>query len=174
MGYSGAMTNASGATDKPSAGDPIPPKCAVIEVHVAELKQLFNAIDPSPFREKDLDPKAEDFIVSWARDAHGDASLALLVYLDRQAGLADEAAILRDAIREYFSQRAMATRRQLRQLFRVGRTSLAIGITVLALSLLAGDFAAKMLSGKTLGELLRESLLIGGWVAMWRPMELFL
>ncbi len=157
-----------------SAGDPIPPQCAIIEVHVAELKQLFNAIDPSPFREKDLDPKAEDFIVSWARDVHGDASLALLVYLDRRAGLADEAAILRDAIREYFSQRAMATRRQLRQLFRVGRTSLAIGITVLALSLLAGDFAAKMLSGKTLGELLRESLLIGGWVAMWRPMEMFL
>jgi hypothetical protein len=38
-----------------SAGDPIAPDCEVIEVHVAELKQLFNAIDPSPFREKDLD-----------------------------------------------------------------------------------------------------------------------
>ena len=157
-----------------SAGDPIPPQCEVIEIHVTELKQLFNAIDPSPFREKDLDPKAEEFIVSWARDVHGDASLALLVYLDRQAGLPDEAAILRDAIREYFSQRAMATRRRLRQLFRVARTSLAIGITVLALSLLAGNFAARMLRGNALGELLKESLLIGGWVAMWRPMELFL
>jgi hypothetical protein len=37
------------------AGDPIPPKCAVIEVHVGELKQLFDAIDPSPFRDRDLD-----------------------------------------------------------------------------------------------------------------------
>src|SRR5216684_6040598 len=44
------MTNASGTKDKGSAGDPIPPKCSVIEVHVGELKQLFNAIDPSPFR----------------------------------------------------------------------------------------------------------------------------
>jgi hypothetical protein len=42
------MTN--GTKDKASAGDPIP----VIEVHVGELKQLFNAIDPSPFRDKDL------------------------------------------------------------------------------------------------------------------------
>jgi len=157
-----------------SSGDPIPPKCEVIEIHVAELKQLFNAIDPSPFRERDLDPKAEEFIVSWARDVPREASLALLVYLDRQAGLPDEAAILRDAIHEYFNQRAMATRRQLRQLFRVGRTSLAIGITVLALCLLAGNFAARMLSGNTLGELLKESLLIGGWVAMWKPMEMFL
>ena len=55
----------------------------------------------------------------------------------------------------------------------VGRTSLAIGITFLALSLVAGDFAAKLLRN-TVGELLRESLLIGGWVAMWRPMEMFL
>lgn len=38
-----------------SAGDAIPPKCEVIEVRVAELRQLFNAIDPSPFRERDLD-----------------------------------------------------------------------------------------------------------------------
>src|ERR1700694_2117409 len=61
------MTNASGTKDKASAGDPIPPKCSVIEVHVGELKQLFNAIDPSPFRDKDLDPKAEEFIVGWPR-----------------------------------------------------------------------------------------------------------
>jgi hypothetical protein len=45
-----------------SAGDPFPRNCELIEVHVAELKQLFNAIDPSPFRERDLDPNAEEFI----------------------------------------------------------------------------------------------------------------
>ena len=41
-----------------SAGDTIPTQCRVIEVRVAELRQLFNAIDPSPFRERDLDPRA--------------------------------------------------------------------------------------------------------------------
>jgi len=74
------------------AGDAIPPKCEVIEVHVSELKQLFDAIDPSPFRERDLDPKAEEFIVSWAKDVPRDRSLALVVDLDREAGLPDEAA----------------------------------------------------------------------------------
>jgi hypothetical protein len=39
------------------AGDHIPPKCHVIEVRIAELRQLFNAIDPSPFHERDLDPQ---------------------------------------------------------------------------------------------------------------------
>jgi hypothetical protein len=97
------MTNASGTNDKPSAGDPLPPKCSVIEVHVGELKQLFNAIDPSPFRDKDLDPKAEEFIVGWAKDLPRDATLALVVDLDREAGLPDEAAVLRDAIHAFFS-----------------------------------------------------------------------
>ena len=76
--------------DKATAGDAIPPKCAVIEVHVGELRQLFNSIDPSPFRNKDLDPKAEEFIVGWAKDLPRDAALALIVDLDRQAGLPDE------------------------------------------------------------------------------------
>ena len=82
--------------DKVSAGDPIPAKCSVIEVHVGELKQLFNSIDPSPFRNKDLDREAEEFIVGWAKDLPRDVPLALLVDLDRQAGLPDEAAVLRD------------------------------------------------------------------------------
>jgi hypothetical protein len=157
-----------------AAGDPIPANCVVIAVHVTELKQLFNAIDPSPFRERDLDPNAEEFIVGWAKDAPADATLALVVQLDRPAGRPEEAATLKEAIHEYFGHRAEATRQRLRQLFRLGRTSLVIGITCLAASLLLGDFLSNVLSGRSLGEVLRESLLIGGWVAMWRPMEIFL
>ena len=159
---------------RPSAGDPIPPRCEVIEVHVAELRQLFNAIDPSPFRQRDLDPNAEEFIVGWAREAPTDATLALVVYLDRPAGLPEEPAILRDAIREFFGHRSEASGRRLHQLFRLGRTSLFIGVTCLATFVLLGDIIQVLLGERRLGEILRESLLIGGWVAMWRPMEIFL
>src|ERR1700741_5537721 len=115
MAYSRPMTSLSGTPDKPSAGDPLPAKCAVIEVHVGELKQLFNAIDPSPFRDKDLDPKAEEFIVGWAKDLPRDAPLALVVDLDREAGVPDEAAVLRDAIHEFFRHRAETSRQRLRE-----------------------------------------------------------
>jgi hypothetical protein len=157
-----------------SAGDPLPEHCEPIEIHVAELKQLFNAIDPSPFREKDLDPDAEEFIVSWAREIPTTAALALVVYLDRSAGLPEEPAILRGAIREFFHHRALAARGRLRQLFRRGRTSLVIGVSCVAVSLLLGDLVVALLGEHRLGQIVRESLLIGGWVAMWRPMEVFL
>lgn len=157
-----------------SAGDPIPSQCAVIEVHVAELRQLFNSIDPSPFRNRDLDTKAEEFIVGWAKDFPGDKRLALLVDLDRSAGLPDEAVVLSDSIHEYFRQRALAQRRRLRDLLRVGRTSLVIGLAVLAAAIAGGDFLFKLLKGSHVGEILRETLAIGGWVSMWRPLEIFL
>jgi hypothetical protein len=154
--------------------DPIPPECEVIEVHVADLQQLFNSIDPAPFREKDLDPNAEEFIVSWARDVDRNAKLALLVHVDRPAGIPEEISILRDAIREHFSRRALATRRRLQRLFRRGRLSLLIGFCFLALSIGVGGLVEGALAGRRIGEILRESLLIGGWVAMWRPLEIFL
>ena len=168
------MSSTSSAKDTNVAGDPIPPKCEVIEVHVGELKQLFDAIDPSPFRDRDLDPKAEEFILGWAKDLPRESSLALVVNLDREAGLPDEAAVLRDAIHEFFRHRAETQRQRLRELLRVGRTSLVIGLVALAAAIGLGDFLATLLRGSRVGEVVRESLTIGGWVSMWRPLEVFL
>jgi len=156
-----------------SAGDPIPANCELIEVHVSELKQLFNAIDPSPFRERDLDPNAEQFIVDWAKAASPSANLGLAVHLDRPAELANEPAELREAIHQFFRHRAELSRRRLRELFRRGRTSLAIGVGALGISLALGNLIAGVASNH-LAPILQESLLIGGWVAMWRPLEIFL
>jgi hypothetical protein len=156
-----------------SAGDTIPAECRAIEVRVAELRQLFNAIDPSPFRERDLDPRAEAFIVDWARDLPRDAPLALLVHLERACGPEDEAAMLRDAVHEYFRQRALDFRRQLRDLFRRGRISLVIALAFLGVALTASDLI-RNLSQSPVAEVFSEGLIIGGWVAMWRPLEVFL
>lgn len=156
-----------------SAGDVIPAGSRAIEVRVSELRQLFNAIDPSPFREQDLDPRAEEFIVEWARDLPRDAALALRVHLERAPGQADEGTLLRDAIHQYFQTRAAVSRRQLRELFRRGRISLLIGLAFLAGALALSDLIGNAGGGR-FAALLREGFVIGGWVAMWRPLEVFL
>jgi hypothetical protein len=158
----------------PAAGDLLPAGCVRIEVHVAELKQLFNAMDPSPFRERDLDPNAEEFIAGWAKEAPRDAPLAMVVHLDRSMGRPDEAAALGEAVHEFFIDRARVTRQRLHDLFRRGRISLVIGIVTLSALFALSDLIGAVMSGWHVGEPLRESLLIGGWVAMWRPLEIFL
>ena len=160
-------------TSSVAAGDPLPATCELIEVHVSELKQLFNAIDPSPFRERDLDPDAEEFITDWAKEASPGVTFGLAVYLDRPAGLANEPTELREAVHQFFRHRAELSRRRLRELFRRGRTSLAIGVCALGASVAGGNLVGSVFSSH-FAEIFKESLVIGGWVAMWRPIEIFL
>jgi hypothetical protein len=156
-----------------TVGDEIPQNCEPIEIHVNELSLLFNAMDPSPLPVKDLDPKAEEFIVSWARSLHRDAQLALQVDVDRP-GVSDHVAMVRDGIHEFFRQRSLSASRRLSQLFRVGRTSLLIGIVFLTVAVTLAGLVDRALGGSQVSALIRESMVIGGWVAMWRPLEIFL
>ena len=142
-----------------SAGDAVSSAFKVIEVRVAELRQLFNAIDPSPFRERDLDPRAEEFIVEWARDIPRDAPLTLLVHLERACGPEDEATVLGDAMHGYFKQRALDSQRRLRELFRRGRISLVIALAFLSASVAVSDLVG-CVSQSRFVEVFREGLLI--------------
>lgn len=145
-----------------------------LDLHVGNIEQLFNSIDPAPFRERDLDPQAEEFIVGWARELRSDGPLALRVRIDEPTTDGDARAIIQEAVCRFFEQRAVVTRRRLRQLLRVGRASLVIGLLFLAASTAVGDLMEAALRSTRFGGLVRESLLIGGWVAMWRPLEIFL
>ena len=71
-------------------------------------------------------------------------------------------------------RREIAARRTLRELFRRGRISLAIGLAFLTSFIVVGDWVAGFFAESRLGQVFREGLLIGGWVAMWRPIEVFL
>jgi hypothetical protein len=147
---------------------------SVLDLHLAELRQIFDSMDPAPFRERDLDPKANEYIVDWARECPSDRPLALVVHLDsRQAGTG-EATLLGDAVREFYRGRAAATRHDLSRLFRTGRISLVIGLAFFAVATAVGEALSTVITKETYAGLLRESLVIGGWVALWRPLEIFL
>jgi len=146
----------------------------VIQVRVRELGQLFNSIDPSPFREKDLDDDASEFIVSWAKELPANEPLTLLVHLDRADVPPEAAGDLSQAVHLFFGHRSELTERRLRQLLRTGRTSLIIGLLFLAACVLIGNWTAGTFHQSEVAQIVRESLLIGGWVAMWRPLEIFL
>lgn len=156
------------------AAERVPPNGALIEVHVADLMALFNSFDPTPFHKRDLDPDAEAFITSWARDLPPTRPLALVVHADQQAVPDEDIEDARRAVRDHFARRAGDTRRKLRLLFRNGRIALVIGLTVVAGSVIVGDLIENMLGERRIGSVIRESFLIGGWVAMWRPLEIFL
>ena len=156
------------------SGIPQSPDQHVIQVHVAELRQMFNNMDPAPFHSRDLDPEAETFIVEWARELPRQAPLALRVHVDTPEQAQEEEKALTASIREYFDNRVISVRRRLRNLFARGRSSLVIGIAFLSSALLASEMLGQVADPGRFLVILRESLMIGGWVAMWRPLEIFL
>jgi hypothetical protein len=143
-----------------------------ISLKLRDINQLFNSMDPSPFVEKDLDDDAEEFIVSWAQEFSPNATLKLRIYLD-QWPAEDPKELIRTAVHNHFAHRAKIIDLEFKRLLRQGRTSLFIGLLFLAACLIL----SRMLLGHDAGtwaSIVRESLTIAGWVAMWRPMQIYL
>lgn len=143
-----------------------------IKLKLHYMSQLFNSMAPSPFVEKDLDDDADEFIAGWAQEFPSGAPLKLRIYLE-QWPTEDPKDLIRTAIRNHFAHRAQTTDLEFKRLLKLGRTSLIIGLLFLATCLLV----SRGLLGHEAGAwaaVLRESLTIAGWVAMWRPMQIFL
>jgi hypothetical protein len=145
-----------------------------IEIRLQTLSQLFNSMDPSPFHERDLDPAASEFILSWAQEHHVRTPLRLVVHLAQvpEQAQADVESLVANSIHHYFRYQELLTRRALRHLMRDGWISLLIGLTFLGVCSLAAQQLAPQLPGG--GRLLEEGLTIIGWVAMWRPVDIYL
>lgn len=142
-----------------------------IELNLRDVNQLFNSMDPSPFYDKDLDNDAEEFIVSWAREYPPDAPLTLRVHLE-QWPTEDPASLIREAVHNFFAYRTKLNLLEYRNLMKLGRTSLLIGLLFLTTCLIIIKlFLSNDAGSWTL--IARESMTIAGWVAMWRPMEIY-
>lgn len=151
----------------------MPTEPTMIQIRIHELRQLFNSIDPSPFRERDLDPDCEEFIVSWAREMPPDRGLELEIRIDREQPPAELAADVPSAVRSHFAREAGLQDLRRRRMVREGRLSLVIGLVLLVLCEGAAALVPAARLG-TAGEILRESLIIAGWVVMWHPLEILL
>jgi hypothetical protein len=149
------------------------PKVHRIELNLKEISQLFNTMDPSPFHEKDLDHEAEEFIVNWAWDFPLVEPIVLVIHLGTVPREQESQPMIERAIRHYFAYKLERNRLELRHLMKDGLRSLLTGLTFLAACLTV----SRLLVGEGAGTfptVARESLAIGGWVAMWRPMQIYL
>src|SRR5258705_8931712 len=146
-----------------------PPAGDAVEIRIEDIGQLFESLDPFPFREKDLNKEAEEFIVSWARELPLDQPLTIVVHIPKTQASSLEARELGAAVNRYFLYRA-----QVNELFRVGWQALAIGLTVFSICVVGGQTAAANLSPLRIGRVIQESLTIFGWVANWKPIQIFL
>jgi len=144
---------------------------ASIEINLGRLQQLFDSLDPSPFHDRDLDHDAEEYIVGWAEEIALPRPLKLVIHLPQTELAGVDRPVLEHAIHNYFGYQQWQCQRRLRLLLRDGRISLAIGVAFLFVCIVIRQLAY---SFGWASEIVAEGLLIVGWVAMWRPLQIFL
>lgn len=151
-----------------------PGTCPRIELKLREVNQLFNTMDPSPFHEKDLDHDAEEFIESWAREFPVSEPVALLIHVNEPVQGRETQQLIEQAIHHHFANRARLNGLEFRQLMAQGWRSLLIGLAFISACLFVAVRFFPIGQTGAMAAILRESLTIGGWVALWRPLEIYL
>jgi len=144
-----------------------------IEVRLKSVREMFNSLDPSPFLERDLDGRVEEFITSWAEDAPRSAPLHLVIHLPAGAAPSPEDETLQSAVRTYFSMAEARTKRQMKRLLSEGRRSALVGVAFLAICMTVSQLV-RTATSSAIAATISEGLLIIGWVANWRPVSILL
>jgi hypothetical protein len=145
-----------------------------IELRLASLNDLFDPCCAAPVHERQLSAAVESHIVAAAKDLPADESPRLVVTLERATGVEHAQALIETAVRAHFARRASLRWRQLRQLVSRASLSLFVAVTIVAVSAIVREKLAHGVGQNPVVSIFCECLLIGAWVAMWKPMEILL
>jgi len=142
-----------------------------IEVQVESLDGLYSALDPSPFRQRDLDPRAVEHIVQWASDAPPKTPLELQVRVSNEDDPEATEAETQHAVRNFFAYEAGILERQHhRNRVRTFRW-LSVGISIMTVLLAVHSGVSRLYPDSLFNDIVGEAFVIAGWVALWVPME---
>lgn len=144
-----------------------------IDISLKSSRQLFDGRDPAPFRERDLDEHAVEYLVGAVRELPRRAAIKLVFWFSDEPAPQLPDAMLIEAVRAHFRYEEHRLDRQIRQHIRRGQGFLLVGAIVLVLFLTLAELTTAMPQGRV-RQILREGLVITAWVAMWRPLEVLL
>ena len=144
----------------------------LIEIGLNNINQLFNSLDPSPFIKREIEHNIKNYILESLQELPINSNVKVLLHVPHSIDL-DDRKLVADAIHNYFNYCHDGKAKELRQLFRTGRISLTIALVFLGTCITIDNLISSLFGG-TIVKILHEGLFIVGWVAMWRPIEIFL
>ncbi len=145
----------------------------VIEIVLNSVMQIYNSLDPSPFKERELNGTAEEYIYNAVDDIPPKKPVEMVVYLPEQEITPDIAITLPASIRNHFEYKSALSVREFSRLMRRGRFVLVIAAITLFFCLYARQVIPIYLGSYPGAVMLEEALLIISWAAMWEPVTIF-
>ena len=145
----------------------------LIELRVKNPLQLFDARDPAPFRERDLDDDFIEYIMAALREFSISGPVKIVTYVEscETKDLPKES--IRDAIHSYLSYQIELQTSSLKSFMKRAQLFLLIGLFILFFCISIAQGLTIPNPPGTMG-ILREGIIIFGWVSLWKPIELIL
>jgi hypothetical protein len=146
---------------------------ARLDIPLRDPAQLLHGPDTGPFTADTLLPEAEARIYDWACSQPRRGPLDIVVHLPPEM-VAAEAGRITQAFATHFTRRAAAEQREVDEAKADARRALVVGLLVLSACFFLVWQLTNNFSERPMTRILRESLGIIGWVALWKPVELLL
>jgi len=144
-----------------------------IEVRIKNPLQLFDARDPAPFRERDLDDDFVEYITASVREFSISTSIKIVIYIEEGESKDLPRDSIREAIHSYLAYKIDLQRGDLKAFIKRAQLFLVIGLLVLVSCLGVAQSLTIPNPPGSIG-ILREGIVIFGWVSIWKPIELIL
>ncbi|MBL9108394.1 MAG: hypothetical protein JNM74_03960 [Myxococcales bacterium] len=144
-----------------------------VDLRLRRIEQLFDGRDPAPFRERDLDPHAAEYVTEAFEDLPRGTPVKMVVDVGEPLPEGIPSSAVGDAIRAYFEFEELRLTRELRRHVRQAQFALGMGLGILVVFLSIAEVVTAGGVGHA-RQVVREGLVITGWVAMWRPLEALL
>lgn len=144
-----------------------------IEVRIKNSRQLFDARDPAPFRERDLDDYFVEYILSSVREFTNSSPLKIVIYIEENESKDLPKDSIHEAIRSYFAYKIDLQRGDLKTFIKRAQIFLLIGLLILGSCIGIAQSLTIPNPPGAIG-ILREGIVIFGWVSIWKPIELIL
>jgi len=144
----------------------------VIELAVPDYHHLFDDRDPAKFRKRDLDDDAAEYLVSSVQEITTSKLKKIKIYFDEES-CANDQKMVRESIHNFFTFETQMMDLKISSNLKQGFKFLVIGLSFLASSILL-TLILKSYSDSFLSLFFKEGFSLLGWVAMWRPLNVFL
>lgn len=136
-----------------------------IDIFIKNPKDIFEG-----FGGNILNRDFEEYIFNSVRNYSLDKKIELIIYPSRESFEAD---LIKSSIHRHFDYRAKELGLQLRRQFFQWTVNMVIGVLFLVLCLILVEIL-EVFSYINIIKIIKESLLIIGWVALWEPVSFIL
>ena len=126
----------------------------------------------APYRKRAINRDVEDFIVEEAENLSRKNAINIVVYL--LSSETEKNDYIEIALHRHFCYRKEQSQKKFKRVLQYGWRTLVIALGLLVVLFSLTQIAIRLWPENRIVMFIRESFIILGWVALWRPMELLL